>query len=52
MLTHLGALNFDPEFYNEFESHVIAEYNKNNPNVQLETKKGLVSKIMNLLEAH
>ena len=44
-LKNLGALNFDPEFFKRFEEEVISEYNKNNPPIELETKKGLQSSL-------
>jgi len=52
VLTNLGALNFDPEFYTLFESSVINEYNTINPEskVSLKTKKGLFSKLFRTLE--
>lgn len=46
VLAHLGALNFDPEFFPRFEQDVLQHYNEKHPGkpVQLETKKGLFSK--------
>ena len=45
VLTHLGALNFDPEFFKGFEDEVNREYNRQNPKnpIRLKTKKGLCS---------
>lgn len=47
VLTHLGALNFDPEFQSGFESKVIEKFNSENPEkkVILKTRKGLFSRL-------
>ncbi|MGE3801504.1 MAG: NAD(P)/FAD-dependent oxidoreductase [Candidatus Kapaibacterium sp.] len=39
VLEHLGAANFDPEFYKQFEGSVVAEYNKRNPGKELTLKR-------------
>jgi NAD(P)H-nitrite reductase large subunit len=46
-LSHLGALNFDPEFFKSFEKDCLHKWNQENPNdkLQLKTSKGLFSKI-------
>jgi NADPH-dependent 2,4-dienoyl-CoA reductase/sulfur reductase-like enzyme len=42
VLQNLGLANFDPEFYDEYESQVIDLYNKQfNGNLQLQKKRGL-----------
>ncbi len=43
VLEHLGAANFDPEFYSQFEEQVVAEYNGRNPQrrVTLKRKRGV-----------
>lgn len=50
-LAHLGALNFDPEFFPGFENHMIRQYNESYPEnpVRLKTRKGLFSKLMGSL---
>jgi len=52
VLTNLGALNFDPEFYRTFEVEVVNQYNVVNPEskVKLKTKKGLFSKFFKKVE--
>ncbi|MCB0713565.1 MAG: FAD-dependent oxidoreductase [Ignavibacteriae bacterium] len=39
VLEHLGAANFDPEFYKQFEGRVVAEYNKRHPGKELTLKQ-------------
>ncbi len=48
VLSHLGAANFDPEFYKQYESEIIHAFNLHYPNqsVELKTKKGLFSKFL------
>lgn len=43
VLENLGAANFDPEFFKQYESEVINIYNQKNPNtpVRLKRKRGL-----------
>lgn len=42
VLQHLGLANFDPEFYREFESEVIAAYNRQSgQHLQLKQRRGL-----------
>jgi NAD(P)H-nitrite reductase large subunit len=46
VLTHLGAANFDPEFYSQYENQIIRAFNllyADQP-VELKTPKGLFSK--------
>lgn len=42
VVAHLGATNFDPEFFDQYESDVVAAYNRQHPEqpVRLEQKKG------------
>lgn len=53
VLRHLGALNFDPEFFTGFEQSLIAQYNSAHPHqtVKMETRKGLFSRIANGIKA-
>jgi len=45
-LQHLPKANFDPEFFKQYESEILAKYNQEaNTNLQLKAKKGLFSKI-------
>jgi NADPH-dependent 2,4-dienoyl-CoA reductase/sulfur reductase-like enzyme len=43
VVQHLGAANFDPDFFEECERYVIAEYNRRFPaqNLTLKRKRGL-----------
>lgn len=42
VLQNLGLANFDPEFFDEYESELIKSYNKTyDKNLQLKTKRGL-----------
>ena len=43
VLENLGAANFDPEFFKQYEQQVIDIYNKNNPQnpISLKRKRGL-----------
>jgi hypothetical protein len=43
VLQNLGAANFDPEFFKEYEADVVALYNQQHPgrNLQLKRRKGL-----------
>ena len=43
VLEHLGAANFDPEFFTQFEAEVVATYNAGHPEapVRLKRKRGL-----------
>ncbi len=43
VIEHIGALNFDPEFFNRFEDAVVNHFNLENTPVTLKTKKGLYS---------
>jgi NAD(P)H-nitrite reductase large subunit len=45
VLTHLGAANFDPEFFPQHEKAIVGAYNENFPNnrIALKQKKGLFS---------
>ena len=47
VLTHLGAANFDPEFYRQYEPELLALYNKRYPQrpLQLRQKRGLAGMI-------
>ena len=49
VLQRLGEANFDPEFYQQFESHVVAAYNARSgrPPVQLQSKRGLLARSAN-----
>lgn len=41
VLPNLGAANFDPEFFKEYEADIIAKYNQENgTNIQLKRKRG------------
>ena len=44
VVQHLGEANFDPEFFEECEQYVIAEYNRRFPaqNLTLKRKRGLL----------
>ncbi len=50
VLENLGAANFDPEFYREYESEVVALYNRKFPEapVQLKRRRGLAGWIRSL----
>jgi NAD(P)H-nitrite reductase large subunit len=39
VLEHLGAANFDPEFFPQFEAALVAKYNANHPNEQVRTRR-------------
>ena len=39
VLEHLGAANFDPEFYTEMEEQVLDQYNTHNPDRKLKLKR-------------
>ena len=43
VLENLSTANFDPEFYEEFESVIVAHFNKEQPNIKLnlKSKRGL-----------
>jgi hypothetical protein len=42
VIQNLGLANFDPEFFKEYESEVVAIFNKKTGrNLQLKTKRGL-----------
>ncbi len=45
VLENLGAANFDPEFYKQYEGDIVAQYNSQNPGsaIQLKKKRGLRS---------
>ena len=47
VLENLGAANFDPEFYDQFEAAVVAQYNRQQPSrvVELKRKRGLFAGI-------
>lgn len=46
VLTNLGLANFDPEFYQTFEAHIIQQYNQENGrNLQIKQPRGLNSVI-------
>ena len=47
VLENLSATNFDPEFYTQYEKEFVAQYNQQNPAVQITMKpsKGLFSSI-------
>jgi NAD(P)H-nitrite reductase large subunit len=50
VLQNLGLANFDPEFYEEFESNIIRVYNqKESKNISLKTRRGL-SKVLSFLK--
>jgi NADPH-dependent 2,4-dienoyl-CoA reductase/sulfur reductase-like enzyme len=51
VLENLGAVNFDPEFFEPFERHVVASFNRKNPNanIRLSTERGLFSRYMTSL---
>ena len=48
VLEQLGACNFDPEFYKQYEAGVIQDWNEQHPDqlVKLKTGKGLWSKLL------
>ena len=48
VLQHLGAMNFDPEFFKPFEREIIRDYNQNEPGRHIEpaTGKGLFTQYM------
>ncbi|MCC2545128.1 FAD-dependent oxidoreductase [Hymenobacter sp. BT175] len=50
VVAHLGAANFDPEFYRQHEPEIVAHFNRAFPQqaVQLRQGKCLISKILNL----
>ena len=51
VLQHLGLANFDPEFFKQYESDIIAAYNsKAGKNLKLKTKRGL-SKVFAFLNS-
>lgn len=43
VLTHLGAANFDPEFFTQYEPALVAAYNRRHPEapITLKRKRGL-----------
>ncbi len=49
VLTHLEEANFDPEFYEKYEQHLLDKYNQQNPSkpVQLAPKKGVLASLFN-----
>lgn len=49
VLENLSAVNFDPEFYTQYEKEFVAQYNQQNPGNQVAMKpaKGLFSSIFN-----
>lgn len=50
VLQNLGMANFDPEFYKEYETDLIATYNQTEgKNIQLKTRRGL-SKVLSFLK--
>jgi NADPH-dependent 2,4-dienoyl-CoA reductase/sulfur reductase-like enzyme len=53
VLAQLGAANFDPEFFPQFEADVVARYNAAHPGreVVLKRRRGIVRRISDLLEA-
>lgn len=54
VMADLGAANFDPEFYRQYESEILAAFNAQYPHraTQLRTKKGLFTKFIKNLFAH
>ena len=50
VLEHLGAANFDPEFYTELEANIVREYNNQNPgkSLQLKRKRGVSARLKEL----
>jgi hypothetical protein len=48
VLANLGAANFDPEFFREYEPAVISSFNQQFPRqpVVLQRRKGLLSRIL------
>jgi len=53
-LADLGAANFDPEFFRQYEPAIIAAFNSRYPEraVKLKTRKGLFSDVMKNFFAH
>lgn len=51
VLESLGAMNFDPEFFETFERDVVAAFNRKRPDagIRLSTGKGLFSRYMRSL---
>lgn len=51
VLEHLGAANFDPEFYTQFERHIVQCYNEQNPgkNLKLKRKRGVSARLKELV---
>lgn len=47
VLEHLGAANFDPEFYTQLEADVVKQYNEQNPGspVSLKSRRGIKAKL-------
>jgi len=54
VLADLGAANFDPEFYRQYEPEIIAAFNSKFPRraTQLRTRRGLFSEFLKNLFAH
>ena len=51
VLEHLGAANFDPEFYTQFERAVVKQYNERylGREVMLKRKRGVRSRLLELV---
>jgi NADPH-dependent 2,4-dienoyl-CoA reductase/sulfur reductase-like enzyme len=51
VLENLGAMNFDPEFFESFERDVVTSFNRKHPNanIRLSTERGLFSRYMSSL---
>ncbi|HUM46101.1 MAG TPA: hypothetical protein PLD84_04180, partial [Chitinophagales bacterium] len=47
VLEHLPEANFDPEFYRQYESQIIQQFNQENDgaNLRIKTKRSLFQKI-------
>lgn len=50
VLSNLGAANFDPEFFPEYESHLVEIYNRQHPAtpVQLKRRRGLMNALKSM----
>lgn len=51
VLANLGAANFDPEFFPQFEADLVAQYNAAHPGreIVLKRRRGLVTRLRDLL---
>lgn len=51
VLQELSLANFDPEFFETYEQHLIDQYNKHNGTMLKARKKGVLNEVLNFLKS-